>query len=181
MNQKNLLKGEELCKECGLCCRGIFHTYAYLYTDDDIRIAKKENIPIIFNNEINHNAFTLPCPVFNGLCSIYSERPSVCGAHKCDLLESVLCDDITIEASLHVVKKMQDILNDILPELKDLTRNTASNNPVKLMNNAYDSLGDESSVNKFKKKHATLLIKYGVFNFLRHKYFYKKDDYFIKL
>jgi Fe-S-cluster containining protein len=180
MNPDNKLAGEKLCKKCRLCCEGVFHEFADLETDDDFRIAKKANIPIELYKATNKYVFTLPCPAFNGLCSIYPERPSVCSGHMCDLLKSVICGNMAIEDALNLVKKMQDVFNHILQELRGLDKNNASNNPAWLMGAVLENLGDESSVDKFKKEHTALLIQYGVFNFLTHKYFYKSYKIFRK-
>lgn len=175
MNNNNFLIGEELCKECGLCCKGIFHTFAYLYTDKDMLIVKKANIPIKFNNEKNSNTFTLPCPAFNDLCSLYPERPSVCSAHRCNLLQSVIDNDISLDDALNKVSDMKNILNNILPMLKRHTGNHTSNNPEYLISKILDKLENKSAKNNFKKENKTLFMKYGIFYFLKDKYFYKKS------
>ena len=36
----NSLNNEELCKSCGLCCQGVFHSYAYIYNDKDMLFVK---------------------------------------------------------------------------------------------------------------------------------------------
>lgn len=173
MNETDLSKGEELCKECGLCCQGVFHTFAYLFTDDDLKHAKNAKIPIKFNNEVNENTFTLPCPSFDSSCSIYNNRPSVCGGHKCDLLKSLISDNIALDDALNKVSGMKSILNYILPILKNYTGNSTSNKPEYLMNKILNNLETESAKNNFKQENKILFMKYGIFYFLKDKYFYK--------
>ena len=175
MNTNKLLDGESLCKECGLCCEGVFHTFAYLYNNDDISIAKKANIPIEFNTDADSNVFTLSCPAFNGLCSIYPERPSVCSKYKCNLLKSVINHDIILEDALNKVSKIKNVLNDILPILKKYIGNHISNKPDYLLSKILDNLEDQSTRDNFKQENKILFIKYGIFYFLKNKYFYKNS------
>ncbi len=173
--ENDLIKGETLCKECGLCCEGIFHTVVYLKTDNDLRIVEKSNIPFEFNKKINCPTFKLPCPVFNGVCTIYPERLSVCQNHQCDLLQSVLNDEIALVDAQSIVTEMKNILNNILPKLKSYTKDNTSNKPQYLMNKLFDTLKGETSRKKFKQENRMLLLMYGIFNRLEQKYFYKKD------
>jgi len=175
LNKNDPLDPETLCKECGLCCEGVFHTFAYLYNDEDISIAKKANIPIEFNTDAKSNVFTLGCPAFNGLCSIYPERPSVCSKHKCNLLKSVINHDIILNNALKKVSEIKNILNVILPILKKYTGNHTSNKPEYLLSKILDNLENQSTRDNFKKENKTLFMKYGIFYFIKEKYFYKSS------
>ena len=173
MNKNNPQDSETLCKECGLCCEGVFHTFAYLYTDNDISIVKMANIPMEFNTEVNSNTFILQCPAFNGLCSIYPERPSVCSSHQCNLLKSVIRNDIILDDALIKVSQVKKILNNILPILKSHANNHISSQPEYLINNILDKMETTSMRDKFKQDNKKLFMEYGIFYFLKNKYFYK--------
>ncbi len=175
MYENNLLAGETLCKECGLCCQGVFHTFAYLYTEDDIKIVQKENINIHLNNE-NCKTFKLPCSVFDNLCSIYPERPSVCGKHKCNLLTSVIKEEIALNDAIKITEKIKYLLKKLLPELKALSKNDEINCSPALITIIFNNLEDGVSSEKFKEENKKLLMNLGVFNFLQEKYFYKNKN-----
>lgn len=172
MNKNNILEGEVLCKECGLCCQGVFHKIAYLYNKNDIYIAKKENLLAKYDTKSKKNYFPLPCPVFNGLCSIYPERPSVCSEHKCDLLNDVINEESTLEDALRVVVKMKSILTNLLPDLHKHAQNNQIHNPKVLMESIQVHLKDNQSKEDFKKNHKKILIDFGVFCFLAERHFY---------
>ena len=174
MNQANLMDGETLCKECGLCCTGVFHPMAFLYTDDDINIAKKSNLNIISTKEDKFNSFSLPCPAFDGSCSIYNERPSVCPKHQCDLLKSTLQSITTLEDSLKIVNNMKSHLDTFLPTLKSISNNMQTNEPFTLMGIILKRLKTKKVQEEFKKDHQKMLMKITIFDFLKKKYFYKK-------
>lgn len=174
MDQNNHLEGEKLCIECGLCCQGVFHPCAMLFTEQDIKIAKNANTSIEFNKEWNCYVFTLPCPVFNGKCSIYPDRPSVCSEHECDLLKKVIQGTITLEDAQEKVIQIKNILSTLLPELKEITKNNKNFYPRDLVKSIFDSFkNDEEKIN-FKKENKKLLMEYGAFCILEEKYFYKK-------
>ena len=173
MNENNILNGEKLCKECGLCCERVFHNFAFIIDKNDCLIAQKASIPIEYNKYENIISFSLPCPVFDELCSIYPERPSVCIGHKCDLLKKVLYDKMVLEDALVIVIKMKNILHKLLPELQTLARNDKANNPSHLMNILLDSMEDEHSRIEFKKANKQLIMDFTVFRFLKKKYFYE--------
>ena len=172
---------EALCTECGLCCTDVFHIVAYLEADDDIALLKKAGFSIIFDAVEKKYKFYFPCPAHNGVCSIYSDRPSVCRWHKCDLLRGLNDGTVKIEDALRAVHEIKALIEEILPELKTCVENNASNSPAVLMGEISKKLQNDQSKEKFKKDNAALLLKYGIFNFLKRKYFYKEDSSFIKL
>lgn len=171
MEQESALSGEVLCKACGLCCQGVFHPYAYLYSSADTEIANNFDA-IIVKEEAGQDAFQLPCPAFSKACTVYPQRPSVCASHQCDLLCTYLTGQATIEQAIDYVKEMQDLLKTLLPELQTLTGCTTINQPEKLLENALASLADEESRAIFKAENGGLLLRFGRFIHLKRKYFY---------
>lgn len=175
MNQDNIIEGEALCKECGLCCKGIFHPYAILYTEQDISIAKNANIPIRFDKDDNRHVFALPCPVFDGKCSIYPDRPSVCPKHKCGLLEGVIHGTKTLENAQEKVESIKNILILLLPKLKRISHDIENSYPRDLIKKIFENLKDKQAREEFKQTHKKMLVEYGIFCILEEKYFYKKS------
>ncbi len=176
MNEKNILNGEALCQECGLCCQGIFHTYVRLL-DDEVSIIEKTNIDVQFDEEEKFSFFTLACSLFDGNCSIYQEiRPSICSKHHCDLLESIIQEKIKIEDALKIVEKIKLSLDEFLPELKHLCNNNKINYPPQLMEIIFDDLEKGKSKEEFKKENKKLFMKIAVFEVLKNKYFYKNEQ-----
>ncbi len=175
MNEKNILNGEALCQECGLCCQGVFHSYVRLL-DDEVCIIEKTNINVQFDKEEKFSFFTLACLAFDGHCSIYQERPSTCSKHRCELLQSVIQEEIEIQDALMIVDKMKFLLDEFLPELKHLCDNKKTNFPPQLMDIIFDSFEEGKTKEEFKKDHKKLFMKIAVFGFLKNKYFYKNEQ-----
>ncbi len=169
MHLNTLLKGEELCKECGLCCEGVFHTFAYLQNQNDILLAKKANIAVYHEEKKNLDYFSLPCPAFNGSCSVFPNRPSVCSEHKCKLLHRVHQEEISLDRALKVVFKMKETVENLIPSLKALSGTNELNNPKYLMDKILYNAEDPK---KLKEENKKLFMLYGVFSFLKERYFY---------
>lgn len=167
------IDGELLCKECGLCCEGVFHSYAYSKCEEDEVIAAKAGIPIVMHQKENTKVFLLPCPVYNNICTIYPDRPSVCINHQCDLLKALLHGSIHHDKAKEIVIKMKKLLNGFLPELKKETNNASTNNPMELIRQMSEGLEDGEDCDHFKRKNKELYLKYGLFLKMRKQYFYK--------
>lgn len=83
--------GSALCTQCGLCCTGALHDAAVL-DPTEIPHAKAMGLPVLNRRK---PGFGLPCPMLSGtLCSIYGDRPKVCGRYKCKLLQEFEAGEI---------------------------------------------------------------------------------------
>ncbi len=165
-------KSEELCKACGLCCEGIFHSHAYIYSEEDRQFAQEMQVEIFYDDDEKIDAFPLPCPAFDKICTVYPSRPSVCQAHKCNLLNNLNSQKITFDQAMGTVDKMKNILKSLLPELKQIADDSFSNNPIFLRRKIIESFPDKIMSDAFKNKHKKLLMNYSLFIFLRATRFY---------
>lgn len=175
MNLENVLNSEALCKECGLCCQDVFHTYVSL-SNDEVCIIEKTNINVQFNKEKKISFFTLPCPAFNGHCTIYQKRPSVCSKYQCDLLKSIIREEISLKDALKIVNKIKSHLGELLPELHAFSHKDKGNNPPHLMKMIFDNLEEDQTKEQFKKENKKLMMNFAIYNLLKDKYFYKKEN-----
>jgi uncharacterized protein len=89
--------GSRLCTQCGLCCTGALHNYAVL-EPGEIPFARTLGLTLRTEGK---PGFALPCPRLVGSkCSIYLDRPNVCGRYKCQLLESVEAGATAFESAI---------------------------------------------------------------------------------
>ena len=172
MNQNDPSKGETLCKECGLCCQGIFHPYANLKNKADKKFANDFHAIIKQYNSLEDEVFLLPCPAFTSLCSVYPNRPSVCQKHQCNLLKSVFSDEIDLEKALDIVNTTKDTVNEILPVLHEYSNDYFYNKPELLMDKIFGKYTTDTERRFFKEKNINLFLKYALFLMYRKKYFY---------
>lgn len=98
-------KGSELCVECGLCCQGFLHPYALVY-DDEVDFVKALDLEPYTDERVpDEKLFRLPCHHHkNGCCSIYPNRPRVCGEYKCNVLLRFLDQGASFEKSQTLVR-----------------------------------------------------------------------------
>lgn len=103
-----------LCTQCGLCCTGALHDFAVLEPGeiDDARA-----IGLTIRTE-GRPGFALPCPkLSSSCCSIYGERPKVCGRYQCALLERVIAGSIDLEAAALLVAEARKLTGSVVEHL----------------------------------------------------------------
>ncbi len=169
------LKAEILCKECGLCCQGIFHSRANIYSKQDEQLAKNFNAQIEFDEKISLLTFLLPCPVYNNICTVFPERPSVCEAYSCDLLMKVKGDVVTLDYALTNVHKIKIILERLIPELQILSGDLIIRKPEILMQKIYHKFPEIDIDDSFKQKHSQIFLDYAVYLFLKKQFILEKS------
>jgi len=92
-----------LCGECGLCCDGTLFSHAVIAADEDVDRLREIGIVTISDDE---ERFTLPCPAFDQVCTIYrSGRARVCGSFRCVLLRRYDAGEIPLEAAREIVRE----------------------------------------------------------------------------
>jgi len=82
-------RDSEICVMCGFCCDGTLFDRASARRDSAESLVNI-GLSITAMRAGKGAAFRLPCPHFEGKCSIYTSwRPHVCGAFRCRLLRDV--------------------------------------------------------------------------------------------
>ena len=165
-------RSEELCKACGLCCQGIFHSYAHIYNEKDREFANEIQAEIFYSDDEKTDVFSLSCPAFDKICTVYPLRPSVCQGHECDLLKSFKSQKITFNQAMDTIDKIKNVLQLLLPELKQISGDSSSNNPVALREKIIESFPDKTMSDAFKNNHKKMLMNYSLFIFLKDTRFY---------
>lgn len=93
---------DNLCVGCGLCCDGTLHGEARLERGEGAD-AIAAGLDVVEGE--NSLTFRLPCPLFkNGCCSVYPDRPAVCGSYECKLLKSVKNGELTVQSAREKVE-----------------------------------------------------------------------------
>jgi hypothetical protein len=81
---------------------------------EEVELARVLNLKHFVTDEGIHK-FHLPCPLIEGnVCSVYnSSHPNVCKEFQCILLDQLLNDEISLEASLKIITKIKKYINQI--------------------------------------------------------------------
>jgi len=116
-------QAETLCKSCGLCCTG----HLFIWT----KLKPAELPPAlslglnVFGTEPGQRGFSQPCPLWNGLCTIYTSPsyPHACRKYKCKLLKEVLDESIPLSNAIAVVQRTLGMIKELEPLLPKLQSN----------------------------------------------------------
>ena len=102
-----------LCKACGLCCTG--HLFAWVRLKA-VELTPLENLGLnVIRSDPRQRGFTQPCPMWNGVCTIYDSRnyPKGCDSYKCKLLRELLDESVSLPKALKVVKQAMALIQEV--------------------------------------------------------------------
>lgn len=102
-----------LCKSCGLCCSG--HLFSW------VRLNAPELDPVeklglnIIRNDPRQRGFAQPCPVWNGVCTVYTspDYPRSCKKYKCIVLRRLLDGDIPLPDASSIIQETMGLIREI--------------------------------------------------------------------
>jgi len=119
---ESILKGSQLCLSCGLCCLGVMEKAAVL-EPNEIELAKELKLECFIAGDGIYK-FHLLCPLVNeNVCTVYNNRhPSVCSEFQCLLLDQLLNDEISLEASLIIIHKIKKYINLIKEKISFINK-----------------------------------------------------------
>ena len=102
--------------QCGLCCTGALHDAAVL-DPDEVSPALAIGLPVLDREK---PGFKLPCPKLEGtMCSIYGNRPRVCGRYRCNLLQEFEAGSISLSDALERVKTAKALSAQVQASMPD--------------------------------------------------------------
>src|SRR5579863_1742874 len=108
----------EICLNCGFCCDGTLFPNAVSGPGETAESFIAIGLTPTEGSPGEKSGFSLPCPHFAGLCTIYaSPRPWICGAFRCRLLRSVERGKYTVTQAqqiVHETKAMRETLRPVL-------------------------------------------------------------------
>ena len=102
-----------LCKACGLCCTGHLFSWVRLKA---VELAPLQKLGLnVIRSDPRQRGFTQPCPMWNGVCTIYDSHnyPKGCDSYKCKLLRELLDEGVSLPKALKVVKQAMELIQEI--------------------------------------------------------------------
>ena len=102
-----------LCKACGLCCTG--HLFSW------VRLKAVELTPLqklglnVIRSDPRQRGFTQPCPMWNGVCTIYESPhyPRGCDSYRCKLLRELLDESVSLPRALKIVNQAMKMIQEV--------------------------------------------------------------------
>jgi Fe-S-cluster containining protein len=87
----------------------VLHNHATL-EPQDAELAGRLNLPV-YTHETGREVFALPCPCYkDDRCSVYPDRPTVCGAYQCRVLDRHLQGALSQEEAMGLAKQGRDLI-----------------------------------------------------------------------
>lgn len=102
-----------LCKACGLCCTG--HLFSWVRVKAvELTPLERLGLPVI-RSDPRQRGFTQPCPMWNGICTIYDSPhyPRGCDSYKCKLLRELLDESVSLPKALRLVKRAKEKIRSV--------------------------------------------------------------------
>ena len=96
---------------CGFCCRGLLHSHGVL-KGEEVNKASAQGLEVL---QVDPPAFALPCPKFDGCCTIYDGRPKACRGFRCPLLRRLDDNDIGLDEALEIVAEARRLASEAMP------------------------------------------------------------------
>ena len=102
----------QLCRACGLCCRGVLFGSTPLEAGDDA--AQLAALGLRVGRINGRLRFEQPCPALEpGGCRVYAQRPQACRTFECRLLQEVCAGQVSVPAALviihHTLEKEEEV------------------------------------------------------------------------
>jgi len=139
-----------LCKACGLCCTG--HLFSW------VRLKAVELMPLeklglnVIRSDPRQRGFTQPCPMWNGICTIYESPhyPRGCDSYRCKLLRELLDESIALPKALRLVRQAMEMTQEVEKLLPASTE-------ISFRERLITQMEQEPVTSEFRRKADTLL------------------------
>lgn len=102
-----------LCQACGLCCTGHLFSWVRLKA---VELTPLEKLGLnVIRSDPRQRGFTQPCPMWNGVCTIYESPhyPRGCDSYKCKLFREILDESVALPKALKVVKRAMGMIQEV--------------------------------------------------------------------
>lgn len=160
-----------LCKACGLCCSGHLFSWVRLNASELDQV-EKLGLNVI-RDDPRQRGFLQPCPVWNGVCTVYSspDYPSSCKKYKCKVFRQLLNEDISLPEGLAIIHETLILIREIEPLLPE---SSAISFRERLIAHKEDLESKKQELDgEFLRKTAALLTRYedlfGVDDFIDYE------------
>lgn len=142
MTDHESFSAHDLCKACGLCCRGGRFTFGAL-SPGEAPIARSKGLRVIAID--GEESLGLPCPQHkDGCCSIYHDwRPAVCLNYSCKVIKQHAAGDLDSTEAMAHIRAVRALFDPVDAELGPLTQSVLD--PEFLKKQGLDHYGADAS------------------------------------
>jgi hypothetical protein len=113
----------------------------------------------VVRNDPRQRGFLQPCPMWNGICTIYDSPhyPRGCDSYRCKLLRELLDESISLSGALRVVKQAKEKIRVVENLLHASEHNSFRDRLVERLEYVNNSSATDVSEVEFRSKAGELL------------------------
>ena len=111
-------------------------------------------------NATGKQAFKLPCVCWDEKCTIYPNRPNICGSYRCHLLQKLDKGDVDLGQALEKVRRTKSLVSLITSELGEKGKDLPLWDRIVEFRKGVPGKG--SSLDVSKAEHSTMLLNVGM-------------------
>lgn len=167
---------QSLCLSCGLCCDGTLFGSVELQLADDAESLRELGLKISTRGKPR---FPQPCSALgsDGCCHVYKERPQLCRAFECALLQSVQRGRIEPVVAARIIRRTRQRAGEVwslLRELGETREGLALALRFRRLRRQFDqgTFGDSTDLEERMDRFARLTLAVHELQFLLRREFY---------
>jgi hypothetical protein len=139
LDNNSAINSSLICQDCGLCCDGV------LFSHVTISANAKNRLPLADTKVVeNKIKMKFPCNYMCGSsCSVYHIRPNKCKTYSCNLLKSLIKEEIKYNEAKKILSTTKAQVEWIRENIKYIEYEKSSNDKVNFrdeLNSIYTSL-----------------------------------------
>lgn len=110
---------QRICLACGFCCDGTLFDSAIVEPGERDRLPVKIAARTGISGQQEY--FTLPCPYFQGKCTIYEKhKAEICSGFRCRLLKDVAANELTSAEAMQIIHMAGTCRNEIIKAFQEV-------------------------------------------------------------
>lgn len=107
---------DNICIDCGMCCDGTLFARVGLPGDGDVALLA--GTPVRVEGSSSEPFFSQPCVAFDGRCSIYAVRPTICRNFRCSLLRRHNQGEVSTEEARRIIRITLDMRDRAMASIR---------------------------------------------------------------
>lgn len=150
---------DNICVGCGLCCDGHLFDHAIMQSGEEEHCTGL-GMEVRFTPE-GQPRFVLPCPRYgDGCCTVYDQRPRICGKFRCKLLKDHEAGRVTTQEAKAYIAQAHALdwhgtLRPVLDGLTDVQQGGAATR----LAHALQNVANSPDAADLRRRHGAVLVR----------------------
>jgi hypothetical protein len=167
---------QEICLACGFCCDGTLFDNARLQPGEWGTLPELIEANYLKSGEKEY--FRLPCPYFNGKCTIYNKKKAgICSLYRCQLLTDIANKSISQDEALNIIHNVKMLKKEITSLTRHIPK-ISDNMPFREILSILYDLNTKEDVPEIAGQLINIVtVKCNILDALLIKHFKSKNDF----